>query len=437
MITPAAGNLCNPLRVARTFCLFLLAQTALSCTRSGDGLPPPPLPPVDSSAINAFINFGTLISLKDTMKVYDARTGNLVMISNPYGVLKAAAVNNTTVSDSLVYQPTVTRLLAMNYKTGMMHFLKYFCPIGYSFGGVSPSFPIIEGNRLYQGVFDVNGAFKLFCIDKVTGETIWEAEQMAAPDHEVYMPSIDQTSNSIVMNLLDGPASFDKTNGKLIWRNNSSYEFRELDVHPLVYHDEKLFVTSREYRAVYAFDVKNGDLLWKTELPKDLTHCSGKMYTYQNNLYVFSRIYETNQTGFVLHCIDVNSGAISKSITLPLAQWYIQFYDEYFYCYENIDQTFFPQRISKYRLSTGAKIWSNDLAGGIYDGVVMTPAFIYCTETDPLNTSSWQRVNILDQQDGAILKIFPVNAPVNFAPVVVDSTGKTYQPARWLGSLYD
>ena len=406
----------------------LLLLFALSCTRLGDDNPP--LPQVNGnepdSGTSAHFNFGRLISIKDSMSVYDASTGRLLIKTPPYGILFGAAINNTTVSDSLAYQPSPGRLLAMNINTGKIHYLKHF---SYLYGGVSTCFPVIDSPYLYQGAYNNLGHFKLFCIKKNTGETVWESQASISYDQTPYKPSLTQTANTILVDMIDGPACFDKATGNLIWRNNSNTEFVKLNVHPYVY-DGKLFVTSSQYHAVYAFDATHGKFLWKTPLPTTSSVLSGPVYAWQNTLFALTQ-ESTNSRNIVMHCIDINTGAVTRTRQYPLAQWYIQYYNEYFYTYENVNQTFFPQRISKRLLSDGSVVWSKDLEGGIYDGVIITPAFVYCTETDPVNTSSWQRMNILDHNNGKILKTFPLFTNLSFAPVVMDSTGKAWQPARW------
>lgn len=408
------------MRTTSALFVVLFSVLLFSCTKKFESEPVPDLPPP--------ADYGHLIYFKDTLTVIDANTGKVLVASGPYGTLLGASKRNTTIDDSLAYQPTLTRLLAINIKTGKRHFIRVFAPYAIGEVGVSPAYPIIEGNRMYLAINDTRAKFRLHCIDKISGELIWQGSEQISADIQKHLPSITHTDKAILVNLVDGPAAFDKQDGKLLWQNKSSSGYNRLEQHPLVYNNELLISKNISRRMVYAFDVNDGHLVWQATLSQDKTvstdpaHISGNMYCVRSN----------GSAGPVVTCLNAATGAVVKETVVPKARGYIEFYDKYFYTFEKVEsmQYEIPQRLNKYELSSGSLIWSMDMAGRVGYGFVATPAHVYLLETPLARGEYWQKMHILSQADGKELKSFDIHSSTMFEAAVKDQQNRVYYPSR-------
>lgn len=405
----------------------------VSCTISGNKESTPPLPQQDSSMISTSANFGKIISFFDTLIVYNASTGDIITLSQPYGSLTHGY--NTTVNDSLVYQNTPNKLVAINMYSGQLQFMKIF-----NYYGLDPSsqnYPVFDGLNLYMTAYE-NGHRKLFCVNKKNGVTVWKSEEHLGTDAEGRGTVVLQNNDKIFLNYYNGPACFRKSDGALIWHNNSISDFWYLWQTPVLMND-KLIEISVKTNIVYALDIKSGNVIWQSSLPKNGNVFLQKgMYVYNNKLYIQteedpSKLTDPSKAKMFINIIDANTGNFISTTLYQGAVDYFHFYDKYFYTFSKTKNTFFPQRVSKYLLVNGNIIWTRDFDdGGINSAdmdFITTPGFIYCLEEKPYSTSGWRRVNIIDQNTGKTLKTFPVNY-LDLGMVVVDSLNNVYHRYR-------
>jgi outer membrane protein assembly factor BamB len=403
--------------------IFLLVIA--SCTRPSDDPDPQPGPPPPGGPV-ANYNFGKVIQLTDSLRVWDANTGTRIILTPPYGTLAGAVRNNTTVNDSLVYQANGNRLLAMNYYTGTIKFNKYFSAA--SFVGASDWYPIIEGNLIYQAAYNSLGALKIYSVDKLSGVTLWESSTSLAADVDLYIPNPAHTATTIIANTINGPAAYNKSTGARIWINTTSLEYYKLNGNGVIAGD-KYITTSNTEKAVYAFDINTGNFLWKTALPAGNIVVRGPVYVDGTTVYIQTKYNNSNPDGMTLTKITHATGAITQTIEFPTATFPIHFDGTSFYTLHRNGAIAHPLQIVKRSLSNSV-IWTRNLTDGGVGGFTFTPKYIFITETEANNTSGWQRINILDPANGNTIKTFPIAASTTVNPVVVDSTGKYYFSVR-------
>ena len=413
----------------RTFYIVVVILLLLSCNKSGNNpIPNPPLPPVDSSQPASHINFGKLVFLSDTFRIYDANTGKLQIYSGPYGILSGAYINNTTIDSNLVYQPSEDGLLALNAMTGNVQYIKYFY-VGH-FTGVSKCFPIIEGNFLYQCFYNYLGSY-LYCLNKRTGDTVWQAQTYLGGDTDDFFPTTDQTNQNIVVTSVNGPVCFAKADGHLVWKNFSNIEYAKFRPYPTVCPENKALFFNEQNTVLYAFDLQNGNFLWKLPLSSYGYIRSSKPFYYNNKIYITILPVSTDlQHGYLVVSIDLNTGQVIDKFSYPLATGAIAYYDQYFYVCEDPTLTSSPIRLSKHLLSNGSSLWTTSLKGKYGYGLVNTPGYLYYTEQNSSDGSGVKMMDIIDQTTGNLLRQYPVFTDIPFTPDVVDSLGHVYYQQR-------
>jgi outer membrane protein assembly factor BamB len=411
----------------RTFSIVVVILLLLSCNKSGNNpIPVQPLPPVDSSQPASHINFGKLIFLSDTFRIYDANTGKLQIYSGPYGILAGAFINNTTVDSNLVYQAGEDALIALNSTTGNVQYTKYFA-LGHSV--VSNCFPIIEGNYLYQCFYNYLSS-DLYCLNKRTGDTVWLAHTNFGADADEFFPTTDQTSQNIIVAGINGPACFSKANGKLVWSNYSTGEYAKFRT-PTVCTEDKVLFFNQQNTILYAFDAKNGNFLWKLPLSSYGYIRSAKPFLYNNKVYITILPVSTDlQHGSLVVSIDLNTGQVIDKFSYPIATGAVVYYDQYFYLSEDPTLTSSPIRLSKHLLSNGSTLWTTTLKNKYGYGLVNTPGYLYYTEQYTSDESSTKLMDIIDQASGNLEKQYPVFTDISFTPAVVDSLGHVYYQPR-------
>jgi outer membrane protein assembly factor BamB len=375
----------------------------------------------------SLIDQESLVFLTDSFRVYNAANGRLKVYSGPYGIHFGNGLNNTTIVNELVYQASQDGLLALDLTTGNVQFARYF---SHGYSSVSACYPIIEGDLLYQCFYNYRGS-DLYCIDKNTGDTIWQTNTDLGGYADDFFPTTDHTRQHIIVAGIDGPACFSKATGQLIWTNYSSPEYARFSPYPKVCGEGRVLFISRTHRALYAFDTANGSLLWRTDLAAyGIDHI-------RDPYYCDNRIYLTYEYGAGAHydmtimAFDVRTGLLVNQYMYPCAIRAVGYYDKYFYVFESPAFLRSTTRLSKHLLSDGTTLWSKTLAGQFGHGIVTTPQFIYCTSSDNPEERGASTMNVLDQGTGDLVRQYPVHTDHSFTPVVVDGQGKAwYQQHR-------
>ncbi len=393
----------------------------ISCLKTGDGQPQPPLPPPSNSPPpTTATDLGRVVSFHDTLKVYNANTGNIIALSNHDGTSFGAWNSDVIIDDSLVYQFTYSSMVALNLNTGARRFSKVF-GVGIAWRGVSTCIPIIDGPYIYVGAFNENSEFKLWCVDKLSGVTIWESTEALTYDTPEFMTSLAQTDKSIIVNTYAGPACFDKATGKLLWRNEDR-DYKELSPKILIAAG-KMFCVSYDKREVFAFDVVTGQNAWRRPLDNTM-EITGPMQVYNNTLYVTQGKHTGNiHLGLNLVPLDISTGQPGTILSYPDAAAWIYLYQNSFYTLNNVKGTLEPTRLNKHDLATGNILWTKDFEGSPYSAC-FTPDFIYFSEVEA-NTTAWQKLHIIDPSNGSSVKVFPWPG-VPIRPIVIDRFDKVY-----------
>jgi outer membrane protein assembly factor BamB len=380
--------------------------------------PPRALSPIDHER---------LVFLTDSFRVYDAANGRLKVYSGPYGIHFGDGLNNTTIDGQLVYQASQDGLLALDLDTGNVQFARYF---SHGYSSVSPCYPIIEGDRLYQCFYNYRGS-DLYCIDKNTGDTIWQTNTNLGSYADDFFPTTDHTSRNIIVAGIDGPACFSKTTGQQVWSNRSSAGFTRFSPHPRVCTEDAVLFISPAGPTLFAFDTHNGSLLWKTDLSTFGIDNVRNPYYYDNRIYMTCEYGAGARYDMTVLAFDIRTGQLVNQYMYPCAIRAVGYYSKYFYVFES--PAFQPSttRLSKHLLSNGTTCWSKTLTGQFGHGIVTTPRFIYCTSSDDPRERGARTMHVLDQETGDLVTQYPVHTDHNFTPVVIDSQGKAwYQQHR-------
>jgi len=363
-----------------------------------------------------------LVFLTDSFRVYDAANGKLKVYSGPYGIHFGNTPNNTTIDGNLVYQASQDGLLALSLTTGNVQFARYF---SHGYSSVSACYPIIEGDRLYQCFYNYSGS-DLYCIDKHTGDTIWQTRSNLGGYTDDFFPTTDHTSQNIIVSGIDGPTCFSKATGQLVWKDHSSPGYARLS--PKVCTDKWVLFYSGRRRALYALDAGNGSLLWTTDLsPFGIDHTRNPYY-HDNTIYLTCACGGSAQDDMTILAFDTSTGLLVNQYMYPSAIRPAGYHDRYFYVFESPTFLRSTTRLSKHLLSDGTTLWSKTLAGQIGHGIVTTPRFIYCTSSDTPATPDTGTMNVLDQSTGNLVRQYPVHTDHNAAPVVVDGQGRAWYP---------
>lgn len=368
------------------------------------------------------IDHEKLVFLTDSFRVYDAANGKLKVYSGPYGIHFGNSLNNTTIDGDLVYQASQDGLLALEITTGNVQFARYF---SHGYSSVSPCYPIIEGDRLYQCFYNYNGS-DLYCIDKRTGDPIWQTHSNLGGYADNFFPTTDHTTQNIIVAGINGPACFSKATGQLIWSNYSNAGYARFSPYPKVCAAGQVLFISRAHRELYAFDADNGSLLWKTDLSAFGVNYIRNPYYYDNRIYLTCEYGAGAHHEMIIVAFDIHTGLLVNQYMYPSAIRAIGYYDKYFYVFESPAFLRATTRLSKHLLSDGTTLWSKTLAGQFGHGIATTPQCIYCTSSDNPEERGARTMNVLDQETGDLVRRYPVHTDHHFTPVVVDGQGKAY-----------
>ncbi|MBS1602561.1 MAG: PQQ-binding-like beta-propeller repeat protein [Bacteroidetes bacterium] len=365
-----------------------------------------------------------LVFLTDSYRVYDAANGRLELYSGPYGIHFGSAQSNTTIDGDLVYQASRDGLLALSLTTGNVQFARYF---SHGYSSVSPCYPIIENDRLYQCFYNYSGS-DLYCIDKHTGDIIWQTGSNLGGYADNFFPTTDHTSQNIIVAGIDGPACFSKATGRLIWDNRSSAGYARLSPYPKVCADQRVLFYSSPNRALHTFDAGDGSLLWSTDLdPLGIDHIRNPHY-HDDSIYLTCEYGGSARNDTTIMAFDIRTGLLVNQYIYPCAIRPAGFHDRYFYVFESPAFLRSTTRLTKHLLGDGTTLWSKTLTGQLGQDIVTTPQFIYCTSSEILQEHGARTINVLDQETGDLLRQYPVHTENNYSPVVVDTRGKAWYP---------
>ena len=367
-----------------------------------------------------------LVFLTDSFRVYDAVNGRLKVYSGPYGIHFGNSPNNTTIDNGLVYQASEDGLLALDLASGNVQFARYF---SHGYSSASECYPIIGGSHLFQCFYNYSGS-GLYCLDKLTGDTIWQADTNLGGYADDFFPTTAHTSRNIIVAGIEGPACFSKATGRLVWNNHDSAEYARLTACPRVCTDNRVLFFSKAQRALYAFDAENGGLLWVTDLSPFQVNCIRNPYYYDNRIYVTYEYDASAHYDMTILVFDIHTGQLVNQYMYPPAIHAVGYHDQYFYVFETTAFVHATTRLSKHLLTDGTTLWSKTLAGLSEHGVVTTPRFIYCTSTDGPDEPGARTMNVLDQATGALVQQYPVFTDHNSTPVVVDGAGNAWYQQR-------
>jgi len=370
----------------------------------------------------SFAEQDRLVFLTDSFRVYDAENGRLRLYSGPYGIHFGNAPNNTTIDNGLVYQASEDGLLALDLATGNVQFARYF---SHGYSSASACHPIILGAHLYQCFYNYSGS-DLYCIDKFTGNTIWQTNTNFGGYADGFFPTTAQTSRNIIVAGIKGPACFSKATGRMVWNNHSHAEYAKLTACPRACTDSKALFFSKAERALYAFDAENGGLLWKANLAAFGINCIRNPYYHDNRVYITHEYDASAQYDMTILVLDVHTGQLVSQYMYPCAIRAVGYHDQYFYVFESPSFERATTRLSKHLLTDGTTFWSRSLAGQFGQGIVTTPQFIYCISTDGPDEPGARTMNVLDQTTGALVQQYPVSTEHSSTPVVVDGAGKAW-----------
>lgn len=99
---------------------------------------------------------------------------------------------------------------------------------------------------------------------------------------------------------------FNISTGDTLWTTrNFTNNFASNGIHPPVIYDNRIVITGGDWH-MYAFDIENGDLLWKTSISDDSPF---SIFTTTNHLLHEGRLY-VNENGENVTCLDPETGAI-------------------------------------------------------------------------------------------------------------------------------
>ncbi|WP_431213968.1 PQQ-binding-like beta-propeller repeat protein [Puia sp. P3] len=367
-----------------------------------------------------------LVFLTDSFRVYDAANGRLRLYSGPYGIHFGNAPNNTTIDNGLAYQASEDGLLALDLATGNVQFARYF---SHGYSATSACQPIIEGPHLYQCFYNYCGS-DLYCIDKSTGNTIWQTNTNLGGYADGFFPTTARTGRTIIVAGIEGPACFSKATGGLVWTNYSATEYAKLTACHRACTDNRALFFSKAGRSLYAFDAENGGFLWKADLSLFGINCIRNPYYHGDRIYITHEYDASAHYDMTILVFDARTGQLVSQYMYPCAIRAVGYHDQHFYVFESPAPGRATTRLSKHLLTDGTTLWSKALDGEFGQGIVTTPQFIYCISTYGPDEPGARAMNVLDQATGALVQQYPVFTDHGAAPVVVDGAGKAWYQQR-------
>ncbi len=399
----------------------------LGCEKVNDPDPDPdPNPP-------PVADFGKIIFLQDTVRVYNTATGD-VITNLPGATLVGSYINTATIHDTLIYQPSTNQLLAFSTKTGKRVFTYIFTFTGYSNGGVTASWPIIEGNNLYTTGIDAGGgSIRLTNHHRLTGNLIYKSDFSVSnefvppyPHHPTPALFGDKIFMTRWVELAGGTEyhgviGFDKNTGAKLWYIEDFNLYRQMNRFPLV-HDNKLIVFSRYNKTVYALNPDNGNVIWSRQLTGT--------YLQDVELKIAGSqvIVQAWEDGIIFHYLDIATGNLVKS-KKHAGEYFAGYDDNHYYIRSHVSEGKF---LRKFDYATNTEQWSKEFPTGMLDVPTITDKYIFLLV---YTGNPWQQqLKILDKQTGALLKTTTLVPGLTFGRfIVIDKDGKGFTTYRGVG----
>ena len=366
---------------------------------------------------------------KDTMRLVNA-DGSLV-----YEVrTNMRSGNILTIDDSFAYEGAYNRITAVNFKNGTNTYQKRYS--FYSIEGSSPNWPVIDGDKLYFTVD--NNAVKLNCLDKRTGNTIWEASEnlgglLSDGSFMPYYPTpsvsgdkvvVTQYNENLAGDLFYGVICYDKNTGTKLWSKlqGGYVQFGRLSNFSLI-KDGKVYVVSTTYKKAYCLDLNTGNVLW-TSQQFSLPVASMELYIHDNRLMITTGDYSSQKSA--VNLLDLNTGAIVRTFDMPFGT---MFQKEGNYLYT---QGYSNSLMHKIDLVSGAVVWQKEIKYISYRRAVLADDAIYCIQTDNINGDN-PILCLLSKETGDIIRKtklkFKYSSGTKLS--VIGKDGKVYQSTKW------
>lgn len=191
--------------------------------------------------------------------------------------------------------------------------------------------PVLWGDKLFIAGSD-GTTKKVFCYNRLRGELLWEANADGIPGSPASPPKVtDDTGYSAPTVYTDGErvyvifatgdiAGFDMQGNRLWGRNLGLPDNHYAHSSSLYAHREKIFVQydHRASQTLFALDVMNGETIWETERPGNISWASPILVRKENRVEIvlandpYVAAYDTEK-GEELWRKDCLSGEIGPS----------------------------------------------------------------------------------------------------------------------------
>lgn len=181
------------------------------------------------------------------------------------------------------------------------------------------------GNRLYcltNEYVEKANKIRVACLDKNTGEVIWNIER----DGRVYgisTPIVSEKTLCIEIRSTEDKQEFygiDKTGGKELWTFKTGSTSGD---DTTVLHDKRLYSTTRSGQEsnVHCLDIDTGRLIWKYEIQGYLG-CPGCSAS-DRRIFIATRPIDNKQNATYVHCLDSETGALiwKTEISVPFVSF--------------------------------------------------------------------------------------------------------------------
>lgn len=274
------------------------------------------------------------------------------------------------------------------------------------------STPKIFKDSVVFGAYDGN----LYCLDYLTGKLLWvnfDAEWIGSS------PDVSFKHNSVIIGTeygfwreKGGLISVDICTGKLNWVFRKMPDYTHGS--PLVIEDEGIVVCGSNDGCLYALNIKDGILLWKTSLDGEIKHRPA--FDKVSGLVVVA------DHGGSISAVDLQGNIVWKykmgfgSYCIPKideSKVYVTSFDKFVYCLE---------------VKTGKLVWKDQTSGRIFSSAEIFDKLVIFGNNEG-------KVYFYDKYTGEKLGVQVVSERVT-NKVALDSKGESLYVLDYVNNLY-
>ena len=394
----------------RCWYLLLLIAGLYSCNKTSDEIAPPPVEP---GAGQVYYNKG------GTLTCTDVATMSIVW-EKP----KVFASTHTlpVYDNDILYTASAYGAAALDAKTGAVKWIvnynaQNFTDLDINYG----SSPLLEGRFLYtQGYSSSNGYAKLYCIDKINGEIVWQTI-IAGPANfllERLITPVIAENNIILVGLSEAGIyqliCFNRIDGRSIWKTElpattiQSSHYPQTDGRFVLIHNVKK-------PQIIVYNAQNGTKFSTITLFDGNLSQNSRMYIRGNSIYAFSEYNDETRSGS-LYKFAITTGM--PPIRIPLTENVSSIVAD-----ENAVYISNPFSITKHNSETLTQEWRAESPFRTrYGDTTWSYAYVYfshliATETNLLTYTEMNFVLgprpcdsefiLWDKQTGKVLKRYP------------------------------